>query len=86
MNIKAENKDKKLEFNFSQEYLNKIVDNIKNQNIDYINKELNKLHPSDSAEVISNLSEQIKYYLISNTSILIQKLSLNLQMNYKKKY
>ena len=28
MNIKAENKDKKLEFNFSQEYLNKIVDNI----------------------------------------------------------
>lgn len=63
MNIKAENKDKKLEFNFSQEYLNKIVDNIKNQNIDYINKELNKLHPSDSAEVISNLSEQIREVL-----------------------
>ena len=65
MNIKAENKDKKLEFNFSQEYLNKIVDNIKNQNIDYINKELNKLHPSDSAEVISNLSEQIREVLFN---------------------
>ena len=65
MNIKAENKDKKLGFNFSQEYLNKIVDNIKNQNIDYINKELNKLHPSDSAEVISNLSEQIREVLFN---------------------
>lgn len=65
MNIKAENKDKKLEFNFSQEYLDKIVDNIKNQNIDYINKELNKLHPSDSAEVISNLSEQIREVLFN---------------------
>ena len=65
MNIKAENKDKKLEFNFSQEYLNKIVDNIKNQNIDYINEELNKLHPSDSAEVISNLSEQIREVLFN---------------------
>ena len=65
MNIKAENKDKKLEFNFSQEYLNKIVDNIKDQNIDYINKELNKLHPSDSAEVISNLSEQIREVLFN---------------------
>ncbi len=65
MNIKAENKDKKLEFNFSQEYLTKIVDNIKNQNIDYINKELNKLHPSDSAEVISNLSEQIREVLFN---------------------
>ena len=65
MNIKAENKDKKLEFNFSQEYLSKIVDNIKNQNIDYINKELNKLHPSDSAEVISNLSEQIREVLFN---------------------
>ena len=65
MNIKTENKDKKLEFNFSQEYLNKIVDNIKNQNIDYINKELNKLHPSDSAEVISNLSEQIREVLFN---------------------
>mgnify|MGYP001355129503 FL=1 len=65
MNIKAENKDKKLEFNFSQEYLNKIVNNIKNQNIDYINKELNKLHPSDSAEVISNLSEQIREVLFN---------------------
>ena len=65
MNIKAENKDKKLEFNFSQEYLSKIVDNIKNQNIDYINKELNKLHPSDSAEVISNLSQQIREVLFN---------------------
>ena len=65
MNIKAENKDKKLEFNFSQEYLNKIVYNIKNQNIDYINKELNILHPSDSAEVISNLSEQIREVLFN---------------------
>ena len=65
MNIKAENKDKKLEFNFSQEYLNKIVDNIKNQNIDYINEELNKLHPSDSAEVISNLSEQMRELLFN---------------------
>ena len=65
MNIKAENKDKKLEFNFSQEYLNKIVYNIKNQNIDYINEELNKLHPSDSAEVISNLSEQIREVLFN---------------------
>lgn len=65
MNIKAENKDKKLEFNFSQEYLDKIIDNIKNQNIDYINKELNKLHPSDSAEVISNLSEQIREVLFN---------------------
>ena len=65
MNIKAENKDKKLEFNFSQEYLDKIVYNIKNQNIDYINEELNKLHPSDSAEVISNLSEQIREVLFN---------------------
>ena len=65
MNIKAENKDKKLEFNFSQEYLDKIVDNIKNENIEYINKELNKLHPSDSAEVISNLSEQIREVLFN---------------------
>ena len=50
---------KKLSFSDHHKYCQADIDNIKNQNIDYINKELNKLHPSDSAEVISNLSEHL---------------------------
>ncbi len=58
MNIKAENKDKKLEFNFTQQYLDNFVQIIQRQDADSVNSELRNLHPSDSAEIISNLPDQ----------------------------
>ena len=56
--IKAENKDKKLEFNFTQRYLDNLVQIIQRQDADSVNRELSNLHPSDSAEIISNLPDQ----------------------------
>ena len=58
MNNKAENKDKKLEFNFTQQYLDNFIQIIQRQDADSVNRELSNLHPSDSAEIISNLPDQ----------------------------
>ena len=58
MNNKAENKDKKLEFNFTQQYLDNFIQIIQRQDADSVNRELSNLHPSDSAEIISNLPDK----------------------------
>ena len=55
-----ENKDKKLEFNFTQQYLDNFIQIIQRQDADSVNRELSNLHPSDSAEIISNLPEFFK--------------------------
>ena len=51
-------KSKKIEFNISTSYLDDLVDKIDNKDLSGVDSLLAKLHPSDIAEVISNLPEK----------------------------
>ena len=58
-------KSKKIEFNISTSYLDDLVDKIDKKDLSAVDNLLVKLHPSDIAEVISNLPEKKRFELIS---------------------
>ena len=58
-------KSKKIEFNISTSYLDDLVDKIDKKDLFSVDSLLAKLHPSDIAEVISNLPEKKRFELIA---------------------
>ena len=58
-------KSKKIEFNISTTYLDDLVDKIDKKDLSAVYSLLAKLHPSDIAEVISNLPEKKRFELIA---------------------
>ena len=58
-------KSKKIEFNISTSYLDDLVDKIDKKDLSAVDNLLVKLHPSDIAEVISNLPEKKRFELIA---------------------
>tara|TARA_B110000211_G_scaffold59463_1_gene66726 strand:+ start:407 stop:1789 length:1383 start_codon:yes stop_codon:yes gene_type:complete len=58
-------KSKKIEFNISTSYLDDLIDKIDKKDLFAVDNLLDKLHPSDIAEVISNLPEKKRFELIA---------------------
>jgi magnesium transporter len=58
-------KSKKIEFNISTSYLDDLIDKIDKKDLFEVDSLLAKLHPSDIAEVISNLPEKKRFELIA---------------------
>ena len=58
-------KSKKIEFNINPLYLEDLITKINEKNLLGVNELLKKLHPSDIAEVITNLSEKKRFELIA---------------------
>ena len=61
----SEIKSKKIEFNINPLYLEDLITKIDEKNLLGVNELLKKLHPSDIAEVITNLSEKKRFELIA---------------------
>ncbi len=55
---------KKVNFDFNKEFINIFTDKIKARDITFINQTLKDLHPSDVANLIENLSDEIRAKLI----------------------
>ena len=57
-------KSKKIDFSISKDFLENLINKIDDKNLQSINEILIKLHPSDIAEVISNLPEKSRFDLV----------------------
>ena len=58
-------KSKKIEFNISTSYLDDLVDKIDKKDLSAVDRSFSQIHPSDIAEVISNLPEKKRFELIA---------------------
>ena len=56
--------NKKVNLDFNKEFINIFSDKIKNADVSFINQTLKDLHPSDTANLIENLSETSRAKLI----------------------
>ena len=65
MENNSEIKTKKIEFNLSSSFLQELINKIEDKDLFSVNDLLSKLHPSDIAEVISNLPEKNRFELIA---------------------
>ena len=65
MENNSEIKTKKIEFNLSSSFLQALINKIEAKDLFSVNDLLSKLHPSDIAEVISNLPEKNRFELIA---------------------
>ena len=65
MENNSEIKTKKIEFNLSNSFLQELINKIEAKDLFSVNDLLSKLHPSDIAEVISNLPEKNRFELIA---------------------
>ena len=65
MENNSEIKTKKIEFNLSSSFLQELINKIEAKDLLSVNDLLSKLHPSDIAEVISNLPEKNRFELIA---------------------
>jgi magnesium transporter len=65
MENNSEIKTKKIEFNLSSSFLQELINKIEAKDLFSVNDLLSKLHPSDIAEVISNLPEKNRFELIA---------------------
>ena len=65
MENNSEIKTKKIEFNLSSSFLQELINKIETKDLFSVNDLLSKLHPSDIAEVISNLPEKNRFELIA---------------------
>jgi len=65
MENNSEIKTKKIEFNLSNSFLQELINKIEAKDLLSVNDLLSKLHPSDIAEVISNLPEKNRFELIA---------------------
>ena len=57
-------RSKKIDFSISKDFLENLINKIDDKNLQSINEILIKLHPSDIAEVISNLPEKSRFDLV----------------------
>ena len=57
-------KEKKVNFEFNKELINLFNKKIKDSDTDFLNKNLKELHPSDSADIIENLTPENRSKLI----------------------
>ena len=57
-------KDKKVNIEFNKEFINVINEKIKNQDTIFLDQSLKELLPSDSADIIENLSPENRSKLI----------------------
>ena len=57
-------KEKKVNIEFNKEFIKVVESKIKDNDIDFIDKSLKELHPSDSADIIENLSYENRSRLI----------------------
>ena len=65
MENNSEIKTKKIEFDLSSSFLQELINKIETKDLLSVNDLLSKLHPSDIAEVISNLPEKNRFELIA---------------------
>ncbi len=64
MSLTKEIKDKKVNFEFNKEFINVFSKKIKDNDTEFLNKTLKELHPSDSADIIENLTPENRSKLI----------------------
>ena len=55
---------KKVNLDFNKEFINIFSDKIKTSDISFINQSLKDLHPSDTANLIENLSQETRAKLL----------------------
>ena len=64
MTITKEIREKKVNFEFNKEFINIFNSKIKDNNTEFLNKNLKELHPADSADIIENLTSENRSKLI----------------------
>ena len=64
MTLTKEIKDKKVNFEFNKELINIFNSKIKDNDAEFLNKNLKELHPADSADIIENLTSENRSKLI----------------------
>ena len=64
MSLTKEIIDKKVNFEFNKEFINVFNKKIKENDTNFLDKTLKELHPSDSADIIENLSHENRSKLI----------------------
>ena len=58
MSLTKEIRDKKVNFEFNKELINIFNSKIKDNDTEFLNKNLKELHPADSADIIENLTSE----------------------------
>ena len=64
MSLTKETREKKVNFEFNKELINIFNSKIKDNNTEFLNKNLKELHPADSADIIENLTPENRSKLI----------------------
>jgi magnesium transporter len=64
MSLTKEINEKKVNFEFNKEFINVFNNKIKDNDTEFLNKTLKELHPSDSADIIENLTPENRSKLI----------------------
>jgi len=64
MTLTKEIKEKKVNFEFNKELINIFNSKIKDNDAEFLNKNLKELHPADSADIIENLTSENRSKLI----------------------
>ena len=64
MSLTKDITDKKVNFEFNKEFINVFNKKIQDNDNDFLNRTLKELHPSDSADIIENLTPQSRSKLI----------------------
>ena len=64
MSLTKETTDKKVNFEFNKQFIDLFSKKIKDNDTDFLNKTLKELHPSDTADLIENLSPEDRSKLI----------------------
>ena len=56
--------DKKVNFEFNKEFINIFTKKIKDNDTEFLNRNLKELHPADSADLIENLNPENRAKLL----------------------
>jgi len=64
MSLTKEMSDKKVNFEFNKDFINLFTKKVKDNDTNFLNRTLKELHPSDSADIIENLSFENRSKLI----------------------
>ncbi len=64
MSLTKDITEKKVNFEFNKEFINVFNEKIKDNDTEFLNRNLKELHPSDSADIIENLVPESRLKLI----------------------
>ena len=64
MSLTKDITDKKVNFEFNKEFINVFNKKIKDNDTEFLNRNLKEMHPSDSADIIENLVPESRLKLI----------------------